>query len=209
MAEMRLTRRERERLWHKEAILEVALRLFSRKGFHNVSMQQIAEASEFAVGTLYNFFDSKEALFEEMAESCAQRIIADLLAVLDGPGSEREHLASLIRLQPKILAEHAEFIRMYVSEVGLREAGPSRVSASDDFDSVLNAKLAQLVASGIEKGMFRRVDPLITAKAIVSLMRTLGFEIAGRFDRNEVTETFAKVERLFLDGLLLPKGATE
>jgi len=47
-----LSRRERERLRHKQEILSAALRLFSAKGFHKVSMQEIASAAEFATGTL-------------------------------------------------------------------------------------------------------------------------------------------------------------
>jgi len=38
MSKARLSRREREKIRHKEEILEIALRLFSDKGFHNVSM---------------------------------------------------------------------------------------------------------------------------------------------------------------------------
>ena len=64
MAKKQLSRKQRERLRHRQEILDMALKLFSERGFHNVSMQQIAEASEFAVGTLYNFFQSKEMLLK-------------------------------------------------------------------------------------------------------------------------------------------------
>lgn len=46
MAKTGLSRKERDRLRHKEEILAVALRLFSDRDFHNVSMQEIAEESE-------------------------------------------------------------------------------------------------------------------------------------------------------------------
>jgi TetR/AcrR family transcriptional regulator len=42
MDNMTLTRKEREKIRHREDILEAALKLFSEKGFHNVSMQDIA-----------------------------------------------------------------------------------------------------------------------------------------------------------------------
>lgn len=65
----KLSRRQRERRRHKGEILSAALELFSEKGFHEVSMQAIAAQAEFATGTLYNFFASKEALFEEMTHA--------------------------------------------------------------------------------------------------------------------------------------------
>ncbi len=49
--------------------MEVALALFAEKGFHDVSVQEIAEQSEFSVGTLYNLFGNKDGLFEELLET--------------------------------------------------------------------------------------------------------------------------------------------
>ena len=40
---MRLSRRERERLQHKREIMDAALRLFSERGYHNVSMEELAK----------------------------------------------------------------------------------------------------------------------------------------------------------------------
>jgi TetR/AcrR family transcriptional regulator len=206
MAKARLTRKEREKIRHKEEILAAALHLFSSKGFHNVSVQEIAQASEFAVGTLYNFFESKEMLFDEMARDCGEKITSTLLAVLDGPGTEVERLTNLIRYLPTLLEEHADFIRMYVSELGTRGAMLSKRRVTDNYKTAFNPRLEQLLESGMRKGVFRRVDPRITMQAINSIIETLAFEIAGRFDRNEAKEMFDKVEKLFVGGLLLPEG---
>jgi TetR/AcrR family transcriptional regulator len=206
MSEEQLSRKERERLHHKKEILDTALQLFSENGFHNVSMQQIAEASEFSVGTLYNFFNSKEALFEEMINNCGERIIKTLVAILDTPGTEVERLTSFIRHASKLLEEHAQFIKLYVSELGTRGAKLSQQQEKKNFEAILNNKLKQLLEDGIHKGYFRRVDPAITAKAINSVIETLGFEMAGQFDKAVATDMFAKVEQLFVGGLLLPEG---
>ena len=60
----RLPRRERENLRQRGEILETALSLFSEKGYHNVSMQQIAKQAEFGVGTIYKFFANKQDLYK-------------------------------------------------------------------------------------------------------------------------------------------------
>jgi TetR/AcrR family transcriptional regulator len=205
MAKKQLSRKERERLRHRQEILDTSLKLFSEQGFHNVSMQQLAEASEFAVGTLYNFFDSKESLFDELTKSCGERITNKLIVILDGPGTECERLTNFIRYAPVLLEQYAAFIKLYVSELGVRGAKLSKRPAKEDFDAVLNTSLEQLLESGISKGIFRQVDPAITAKAIHSIIETLAFEIAGRFDKAEVTDMFEKVEQLFICGLLLPE----
>ena len=97
-----LPRKERERLRHRQEILAAAMRLFAEKGFHDVSMQEIAAKAEFATGTLYKFFTSKEALFDELTHNCGQRIVGDLTVILDGPGDEVDRLRTFIRRQRAI-----------------------------------------------------------------------------------------------------------
>lgn len=206
MSEEQLSRKERERLHHKQEILDTALQLFSDNGFHNVSMQQIAEASEFSVGTLYNFFDSKDALFDEMINTCGERIIGKLISVLDTPGTEVERLTNFIRYASTLLEEHAQFIKMYVSELGTRAAKLSQKEQKKNFDVMLNSRLEQILEDGIRSGCFRRVDPAVTAIAINSTIETLAFELAGNFDKAVAMDTFTKVEQLFIGGLLLPEG---
>lgn len=206
MGKVQLTRKKREKLRHKNEILSAALRLFSGHGFHNVSMQQIAEASEFAVGTLYNFFASKEALFEELTKSCGERISKELVAILDGPGTEVERLSKFILHAPTLLEENAEIVRLYVSELGTRGAKISKNRDMDDFHVLLGTALQKLIANGIRKGVFRKVDPKIATLAINSTIETLAFENVGHFDKTAVTEMFDKVEQFFIDVLLLPEG---
>ena len=206
MAKATLTRKEREKLRHKEEILSAALKLFSNKGFHNVSMQQIAEESEFAVGTIYNFFENKEALFEELTRNCGKRITNELINILKGPGNEVERLTKFIRHAPKLLEENAEIVKLYVSELGARGAKISKSRDKEDFHIILDSELQKLLDDGIRKGLFRKVDPTIATLAINSTIQTLAFENAEHLNKAAVTETFEKVEQLFIDGLLLSEG---
>ena len=64
--EKKLTRKERDYLRHKSEIIETAEGLFSEEGYYNVTMDMIAEKSEYSKGSLYNYFKSKEVLFFEI-----------------------------------------------------------------------------------------------------------------------------------------------
>lgn len=46
----------------RQTIMEVALELFSNKGYHATSISQIAKVAGISKGLIYNYFDSKEAL---------------------------------------------------------------------------------------------------------------------------------------------------
>ena len=88
MNKTKLSRKEKDKLRHREEILEAALLLFSSKGFHTVSMQDIASESEFGVGTLYNFFESKEQLFVELMKAGIEKIGQLLIPILDSNQEE-------------------------------------------------------------------------------------------------------------------------
>ena len=90
--EKTLSRREREKLRQRRDMLTAALRLFSEKGYHSVSMHEIAEKSEFAIGTLYKFFRNKEDLYRVLVLEQADAIHDALVGALEEPRDEIEKL---------------------------------------------------------------------------------------------------------------------
>jgi AcrR family transcriptional regulator len=54
--------RERKKVRTKAAIRQAALRLFSRQGYDNTTMEQIAEAAEVSVSTVFRYFAAKDEL---------------------------------------------------------------------------------------------------------------------------------------------------
>jgi len=200
-----LSRREREKAKHKKEILSAALKLFSDKGFHNVSMQDIANRSEFGVGTLYKFFESKEDLFEELIDNTGQQVLNEFMGILDGPGSEAERLTIFFRSIAQFRQQHEEVIKLYVSAFGVQGSRISKFRDRSKIHEKLNSSVAKLIKEGIDKGLFRAVDPEITSKAINSTIETIIFDIAESTEQPQVVERFKKVEQLFLEGLLKPE----
>jgi len=168
-------------------------------------MRDIAAEAEFATGTLYHFFPSKEALFDELVRDCGERITNSLVTALDAPGTEAERLANYFRSLPGQIEEHAPFVRLYVSETGVRSAKVAQDHRRPQAKTLMTVKVRGLVATGIRKGCFRRVHPDIVALAINSTVETLAFDMAGQFDRAQAARLFEQVKRLFLDGLLKPQ----
>jgi AcrR family transcriptional regulator len=67
----------------RTVILAAALDVFSRHGFAMARLDDVAAKAGIAKGTLYLYFESKEALFEELIRSFATPIFEDLEAVAD------------------------------------------------------------------------------------------------------------------------------
>jgi TetR/AcrR family transcriptional regulator, repressor of fatR-cypB operon len=69
-----------ERADRRESIMDAALACFVERGFHGTAIPQIAEKADIAAGTIYHYFDSKEALVNALYRTwkgvVAQRVFA-------------------------------------------------------------------------------------------------------------------------------------
>ena len=63
---------ERERASNREKILKAAIALFAERGFTNVSQREIAAAVGIKAASIYNHFQSKEAILEEIVETLSR-----------------------------------------------------------------------------------------------------------------------------------------
>jgi AcrR family transcriptional regulator len=61
-------RRERRRRETHARIFDAAMRLFAERGYANTPVEEITEAADVAKGTFFNYFPSKEAILEALAE---------------------------------------------------------------------------------------------------------------------------------------------
>ena len=61
-------RRERRRHETHARIFDAAMRLFAQRGFANTPVEEITEAADVAKGTFFNYFPTKESIFEALAE---------------------------------------------------------------------------------------------------------------------------------------------
>lgn len=205
-----LSRKERERLRHKEEIMAGALKLFSEKGFHNVSMQEIASATEFATGTLYNFFPSKEALYSELMLDCGQKILALLLPILDGPESEDRKLRRYIESHREIFAEHKDMIRLYLGDVNRLSMvlPPQQEEEIERMRVTVQDRLTALLQSGIDKGSFRPCQARIVAMVLDAMLESLAFSAVTYPQSISMDQGLPEIEALFFHGLRPREGTS-
>ncbi|NLF25325.1 MAG: TetR/AcrR family transcriptional regulator [Deltaproteobacteria bacterium] len=176
----KLPRRERDKLRQRREILTAALGLFAQKGYHNVSMHEVAGKSEFSIGTLYKFFPNKEELYRELVVEESDRFHSEMVRVLEGPGDELERLREYIRAKGEIFEGSVTFIRLFLAETW----GPSLDGKGRPQEEVMKRRLdildrlAAIFAEGVEKGRFRALGaPHHLAVALDSTIN--GFLLLG------------------------------
>jgi AcrR family transcriptional regulator len=98
--EIHLEAREPKRARGKQrvaALLDAAATLIAEKGYEATTMTEIAQRSGAAIGSLYQFFPSKEALAEALFNRYAERAAAEFQRVEElAPGASPARLADLL-----------------------------------------------------------------------------------------------------------------
>lgn len=179
------------------------MKLFAEKGYHNASMQEIAEHAEFAVGTLYKFFKNKEDMYKALVTEQADRFHVSLSAALASSEDEIEQLRSYIQTKGEVFMSNESFIRLYFAET--RGASFNIKAGLDselrDRHHQMLQRVAAIFARGMEKGRFRRIAaPFHMAVAMDSLCNAfLTNWLEGRDTYPESPDT---VLNIFFQGLL-------
>ncbi|MBD3884431.1 TetR/AcrR family transcriptional regulator [Phormidium tenue FACHB-886] len=91
-------------LYRKE-LLHKSFNLFAEKGYATITMRQIAQGLGVSTGTLYHYFPSKEALFEQLMEEQAEQDISQVTVQLQ----QVDTLPDRVRIAFEYLEQNQEY----------------------------------------------------------------------------------------------------
>jgi len=208
MSEQRLSRRERDKLRQRTEILAAAMDLFSDRGFHNVSVAEIAQRSEYAVGTIYNFFEDKEKLYAAMVLQKIRDIRDAVIAALNSDTDEIGKIRAFIRAKGEVFARNLAMFRLVHAEAratSFNIRGGIHNEITRAVKEVMG-ELSKVFKAGIRKKVFRNAQPAHLAAAIEGL--TNAFLLAWLEDPDgQVYENNIEViENIFFEGALRDKA---
>ena len=78
-------------------ILAAATELFSRRGYHGVTVDAIAQRAGISKGNLYWYFKSKQEIFQALFTEVVQRMEKPVLEIMESDRTPREKLRALVR----------------------------------------------------------------------------------------------------------------
>ena len=138
--------REQSRAAYRQAIMDAALRVFGGTGFQAAKMTEIAAEAGVATGTLYNYFSSKEEIFQSIVEDGRERLGAMVLerTQLADP---IERLYAIIRAMFEFLEENGALFLIHL-QLGHNPADPRPIDEDDErFRQDLLAMLTGALAA--------------------------------------------------------------
>jgi Transcriptional regulator len=193
----RSERKEREFNTRRAQILTQAEKIFAMKGFHNVTMAEIATASGFSIGALYQFFKGKEDLYITMISEKLDLMYAEVRKAPAVTENMIDKIEKLIDAHIQFVEKNTDFFLLFIKG--------EKASVSEDMAS-LYKKLSDgyydhitfienLLKDGIDRGVLRNLPSRDMAEALFFLMRSS----AATWMINPTKESLLSQKRFIMD----------
>lgn len=192
-----LTSREENK---EKEILKAAGRVFARKDYHRVTMQEVAEEADVGKGTLYRYYKSKDDLYFSVI-----RIGLDALeGYLRHEASKgRDYVDKVKRVIYGTLVffeKNRPFVKIFLQEeVRLRDQGEHPCLAAQ-------AKLVRLteamIEEGQEAGVFRQTDVPLAAALLIGMLKGSFLCELDALVKLDLEDRAQIIAGLFLEGAL-------
>jgi AcrR family transcriptional regulator len=185
---MTSSRREQTKVQNRETILAAARQVFAQLGFATATVRDIIRATPLASGTFYNYFKSKEEVYQALRDEVALKIRPRLREARRTAKTQEEFIAFGFRT----------FFQFVMENRGDAPAVPERFRMDSPQVLVGFAELKEDIAAAIEQGLL----PAIDAGALGAAMTGVAFELAEHVKAGsdiEATTNFATA--LFVGGL--------
>lgn len=212
-----VSRKEREKQARKEEIFRAACHLFAERGYRNTTLDEIAQAAEFGKGTIYNYFPSKQALFEEVISHWMDRVLqfAEESVGLSG-ATARQRYAYFARSVISFGKENADLFRTIVKEWPFSdtEGHDSWVEPMKHYREKLATALAKCLEEDIAAGRIAPLRSMRIAETFGSIVSqycvNLSADLNPTGESITVDEAVYEVITLFFDGITMrTEGAVQ
>ncbi|MCU0259399.1 MAG: TetR/AcrR family transcriptional regulator [Ilumatobacteraceae bacterium] len=171
----------------RQQILDVALEVFGRSGYHGASMNDVAEAAGVTKPVLYQHFDSKRHLYEELIDDVGNRLLGAIAkATADAPDGKAQTERGYQAYFRWVAQDHDEFVLLF--------GGSMR--RDDEFRDTLR-RITDDAATAIAPLIAVDVDPEVQrvfAHALIGIAESASRHLVERgeqFDPDEVAHRIA------------------
>ena len=171
----------------KREILDEALKVFSSKGYHNTSMNEVAEAVKVTKPVVYQHFDSKRALYIELLHDVADDLVATVTKAAAGTSDPREQTERGMVAYFRWASERRDaFALLFESSERVDEEFAGIVA---EFEKTAAAAIAPLITADVSPA-----DQVTFAVGLVGMAETVSRQViaSGRdFDPEALGRTLA------------------
>jgi AcrR family transcriptional regulator len=195
----------------RKQILEAALAVFSKKGYGEATIPDIAREGGVAVGTIYNYYPSKRDI---LISVLASHVLSEpFLKLMEQPpeADDKAFFRSLIEDRLTLLTGNADRFLFMLGEV-YRDREFRRQWAQDVVQPALQ-QAEKYVRSKTDSGAFRSTNASVTVRALAGM--AIGFAVLTMVEGEEspcrdipIEELAAQLADIALRGVLVRESGS-
>ncbi|MFM2106557.1 MAG: hypothetical protein RL338_1589 [Chloroflexota bacterium] len=188
----------------RERILDAAFGTFSKRGYRDTAIDEIAAAAGTSKGGVYFHFPTKEAIYRELMRSTADRLAAKVERAVAAESDPIARAEAALRTVLATFAGHRTMARLFFIDA----LGAGRAFSSETNE--LHDRFARLIAGYLDDAVAAgTIPPLDTALTGVAWFGALN-EVVARWllvdDAGRLEETYPAIRALLLRSVAVPEA---
>ena len=207
----KLTKEELIKRFRTEEILEATRKVISSYGFEGITLEKVAEEAGISKGTIYLYFENKEELMISSIEYGLDKLIEELENCIYGEIDILNKIRKIISTKLKYIESHRDFVKAFIAEM----YGQILVSNKDRLMRIRNKRdhfykvLTDIIKSGIDSGVFRKVDPYKGAFSLIELIKGIGIKRIIHNSEEDLDKDIDFIMDIFLKGIEKERSKNE
>ncbi|MCF1592524.1 TetR/AcrR family transcriptional regulator [Streptomyces muensis] len=176
----------------KAQLLELALTKFSKEGYQETSLQDLATSLGITRPLFYYYFGSKEELLQALIGHLGDAMLERNRPILNSGAPPMARLGAALRIHANLLFDNSDAFRVYFAE---RDRASTAVPSGGAGEDEYLALLTETVAAGQADQSIRQGPPRILALLAIGLLNSAlrWYSPEGRLSKDELTEIAAEM----------------
>jgi len=189
--------------FRRTEILNQAERIFAAKGFHNATMAEIANASGFATGTLYQFFEGKESLYNVMVSEKIDRMYSEIRIAANREEKLTDKIEKLVESHFHFVENNVDFCDLLIRGEGLSLSDKGTILRdkliADYFNHI--SFVESIMRFGMETRTLKSGDPRMMAYTLLGIIRSFFYYWMLTNQDAPLSDKVGCVSDIFLKGV--------
>ncbi|RJP79425.1 MAG: MerR family transcriptional regulator [Desulfobacteraceae bacterium] len=166
----------KEKEYKRQEIIKEAIRVFSRKGYHQTKIADITGSLKISTGTFYLYYQNKRELFIEVIDSVFRNIVGEAAAAI----KEETDFIKRLRIRGRVFYEnytkYSEILNQLKAELASEEQWPAE-KIKKIYHNLTQPVIREIEAA-IKEGVIREIDPDLAAYGLTGLIEIMSLRIS-------------------------------
>ncbi|MFJ7730785.1 TetR/AcrR family transcriptional regulator [Lysinibacillus sp. NPDC097231] len=195
--EPRLTNDEKKRR-KRSTILNAAIKLYSENGFAETKVAEIAKEAGVSFGTVFTYFDSKEALYETAILEPLEEIKPYFFEIEEHfKGEPLEVVKKMVDCHVHIFSTRSEYLRLIQQVIARPDRFPKPFNELNDFVNTFIDCIYPVIEAGQRLGYFYEESPSLIAESYLSILNGMRLTFIDEYTNSLWKDISRQALRLF------------